>query len=64
HGVALRYLIYGLYHATLLSIHNAFGRWRKKQGKGEAGLGWQVASTALTFQLVCFGLLIFSGRLG
>jgi membrane protein involved in D-alanine export len=64
HGVALRYVVYGLYHATLLSIHNAFARWRRKQGRGEAGLGWQVASTALTFQLVCFGLLIFSGRLG
>ena len=64
HGVALRYVVYGLYHATLLSIHNAFGRWRRKRGMGEAGLGWQVASTALTFQLVCFGLLIFSGRLG
>ncbi len=64
HGVAIRYVVYGLYHATLLSGHSLFTRGRRKRGRREMAFGWRVASTALTFQLVCFGLLIFSGRLG
>jgi D-alanyl-lipoteichoic acid acyltransferase DltB (MBOAT superfamily) len=56
--------VYGLYHATLLSVHNALVAGAGSAVRERQGLGWQVASTALTFQLVCFGLLIFSGRLG
>jgi membrane protein involved in D-alanine export len=64
HGVAIRYVVYGLYHATLLSIETVLRSRRRKRDKSEPTFVWRLAATALTFHLVCFGLLIFSGRLG
>jgi membrane protein involved in D-alanine export len=62
HGLALRYIVYGLYQATLLVGNDIFVRWNRSRGwlKGVAG---EVAAIAITFNAVCFGLLIFSGRL-
>lgn len=63
HGLAPRYFVYGLYHATLLSGYTMFVERRKfktmPQDHQPSKLGIFV-----TFHLVCFGLLIFSGRLG
>ena len=64
HGTAVRYLVYGLYHASLLAGHAAWGRWRKGRPDWGDGQMWNVAATVVTFHLVCFGFLIFSGRLG
>jgi membrane protein involved in D-alanine export len=64
HGTAWRYVIYGLYHAALLVLTDWIGRWNKQRGWAGQGPVWDFARRVLTFQLVCFGLLIFSGRLG
>jgi membrane protein involved in D-alanine export len=64
HGTAWHFLIYGLFHGVLLTLHDAFVGWNKKHKLWGEGPLWTAASVALTFNLVCFGLLIFSGRLG
>ncbi len=63
HGTAWHYVFYGLYHGALLAINDIFSRWNK-QRQLFRGRAWQLASIAITFQAVCFGMLIFSGRLG
>jgi membrane protein involved in D-alanine export len=63
HGVSLRYVIYGLYHGTLLSGHAVFVEHRKRRPPPPTQF-WNVAGVILTFHCVAFGLLIFSGRLG
>ena len=67
HGTATHYLIYGLYHACLVTGHDLFARWNRPRPDVPAkfwgdSLGWQVAGVLLTVQAVCFGFLIFSGR--
>jgi membrane protein involved in D-alanine export len=64
HGTAPHYLLYGCYHASLLAGFDAFSRWNKKHHLWGDGLGWRVASTILTFHVVCFGFLLFSGHIG
>ncbi|HZQ07995.1 MAG TPA: D-alanyl-lipoteichoic acid biosynthesis protein DltB [Anaerolineae bacterium] len=64
HGVAWHYLVYGLYHAGLLIGHDWFGRWNQTHQVWKASRGWRALGIVLTFNLVCFGFLIFSGRLG
>ncbi|MFN8411484.1 MAG: D-alanyl-lipoteichoic acid biosynthesis protein DltB [Anaerolineales bacterium] len=64
HGLALHYIVYGLYHGALLVSTN----WLDKKYKGnrllnDTGFFWRALSIVITFHLVAFGLLIFSGRL-
>lgn len=64
HGTAPHYLLYGLYHAGLCIGYDLFKRINKvAQIWGTGGL-WKLASIFITFQFVCFGFLLFSGRLG
>jgi membrane protein involved in D-alanine export len=63
HGTALHYVIYGLYHAALLVGHDLFVRWNKQRKLWGDGLLWRTAGVVLTFHVVCFGFLIFSGHL-
>jgi membrane protein involved in D-alanine export len=60
HGPALHYIIYGLYHATLLSGATILSGRRRAQPPTPSS---RIANTFVTFHLVSFGLLIFSGRL-
>ncbi len=64
HGTAWHYLLYGLYHAALLVVHDVWARQNKRRRLIGDSWYWRAASVALTFHLVCFGLLLFSGRLG
>lgn len=65
HGLALRYLVYGLYHGTLMAGYAILTHRRKRAAAAPAlPLSRNLVSTFVTFHLVCFGLLIFSGRLG
>jgi membrane protein involved in D-alanine export len=64
HGTALNYIVYGLYHAALLVGHDLFVRWNKQRKWWGDGPLWRAAGIGLTFNLVCFGFLIFSGHLG
>jgi membrane protein involved in D-alanine export len=64
HGTALHYIVYGLYHGILLALT----AWLDRRFKGNRLLNsqafiWQAASILITFHLVAFGLLIFSGKL-
>src|SRR5262249_25473637 len=60
HGTAPHYIIYGFYHATLLSVATILSGRRRAQPVTRS---WRIANTFITFHLVSFGLLIFSGRL-
>lgn len=63
HGLALHYILYGLYHAALLIGHDVFTRWNKRRRVWGRGRGWNALGVVLTVHAVCFGLLLFSGRL-
>ncbi|MEK0446391.1 MAG: hypothetical protein RLZZ399_1712 [Verrucomicrobiota bacterium] len=63
HGLSLHYILYGLYHAALLSAYDWFSRWNKtRQIWGSGRWQWAV-DVALTFHAFSFGLLLFSGRM-
>jgi membrane protein involved in D-alanine export len=65
HGTSWNYLIYGLYHAVLLILNDVIDRLNKKyKWLPKNHFAWNTFSIFVTIQLVCFGLLIFSGRLG
>ena len=63
HGTATHYLLYGLYHATLLCGYDWFARWNKQAKRWGDSPAWRLLNVVLTFHVVCFGLLLFSGRL-
>ena len=67
HGTATCYLIYGLYHACLITGHDIFARWNRPRPDAPGrfwgnSLAWQIVGVLLTAHAVCFGFLIFSGR--
>jgi membrane protein involved in D-alanine export len=64
HGIELHYIVYGLYQAALLSGFHIFSNWNKAHRYRRDGLLSNALAVFITFQFVCFGLLIFSGRIG
>lgn len=63
HGLTLHYILYGIFHAGLLSGYDWFARWNKER-KVWGNARWQTAvDILLTFHAIAFGLLLFSGRL-
>jgi membrane protein involved in D-alanine export len=64
HGIEPHFIIYGIYQATLLSGFHIFSEWSKVRSWPTHSLFWRVAAIFVTFHFVCFGFLIFSGRLG
>lgn len=63
HGVQVHYFLYGLYHASLLVGYDVFNRWNARRKLWGSGPGWHAAGIVVTFHAVCFGFLLFSGRL-
>jgi membrane protein involved in D-alanine export len=63
HGPQLRYVLYGLYHASLLIGHDVYKRIAPQAAGREPSWRSDAWATALTFHAVCFGFLLFSGRL-
>jgi membrane protein involved in D-alanine export len=63
HGPHVRYVLYGLYHAALLIGHDAYKRVARRTTGRERSWRADAWATALTFHAVCFGFLLFSGRL-
>ena len=63
HGLTVHFVLYGLFHALLLSAHTALTRWGRRVPWWGRGWWWPIASWFLTFNLVCFGFLLFSGHL-
>jgi len=64
HGIEPYYLLYGLYHGTLLVGHDLFTRWNKPRQVWRNGPLWRATGTVVTFHMVCLGFLLFSGRIG
>ena len=64
HGIEPYYLLYGLYHGTLLVGHDLFTRWNKPRQVWRNGPLWRATGTVVTFHIVCLGFLLFSGRIG
>jgi membrane protein involved in D-alanine export len=64
HGPELHYIVYGFYQAVLLSAFHIFSRWSKVNRYWRDGLVSRALAIFITFNAVCFGLLIFSGRIG
>ena len=59
HGTAAHYIVYGLYHALLNVAHAMIKR-------PDSGVKFHLSDNTarvITFHCVCFGFLIFSGRL-
>jgi membrane protein involved in D-alanine export len=63
HGLALHYIIYGLYHAVLVTGYDSFARWNKKTKRVADTPRNRWAARIVTFHIIAFGMLIFSGRL-
>jgi membrane protein involved in D-alanine export len=63
HGTQSYYLLYGLYHGLLFIGYDRFTRWNKEHRLLGTGLLSRVVAILITFHIVCFGFLLFSGRL-
>jgi len=62
HGLERHYIVYGLYHGVLQVGHDRFKRWNKSAKWITETRFTRALGTALTFNCVCFGFLIFSGH--
>ena len=67
HGTQVHYLVYGLYHACLITGHDIFAHWNRPHPESSPriwgdSLPWQIAGIIVTSHFVAFGFLIFSGR--
>ncbi|SNZ15729.1 membrane protein involved in D-alanine export [Terribacillus aidingensis] len=62
HGLAIQYIIYGAYHALMMTGFNFFETWNKKHKRWPTGRMMTVVSIVITFHVVCFGFYLFSGR--
>ena len=63
HGLAWYYIVYGLYHATLICLTDAWFRYKKKHKNLPSNKFTHGLAIFLNFQAVCFSFMIFSGIL-
>jgi len=63
HGTELQYLVYGLYHAVLMTGYDWLERKNKAHHFWKKGRVWDGLAILVTAHFVFFGFLIFSGRL-
>jgi membrane protein involved in D-alanine export len=64
HGFTWYYIAYGLYHAVLICLTDAWLRYKKKHAdRIPSNRLTRILSVVLTVQAVCFSFLIFSGFL-
>lgn len=63
HGFFIQYIIYGLYHAIMFVSFDIFERINKKHKFWPKNSLTHAFSVVLTFHVICFSFLIFSGRL-
>lgn len=64
HGLTWFYLVYGLYHATLVCVTDWWLRYKRKHRKTLPSNKWtHCFAVLLTFHGVAFGMLLFSGFL-
>ncbi len=63
HGPQANYLVYGLYQGVMLIASDFLARWNQRRQLLPDNSLTRAASVFVTFNLACFGLLIFSGHL-
>lgn len=63
HGTYWNYILYGVYHSILLISTDYLERHVSFYKKVKNNPVWVAFSTLITFNLVCFGFLLFSGYL-
>lgn len=64
HGLTWYYIVYGIFHASLICINDAWLRYKKKHKDKLPSNRWTNAlGIFITFNAVCFSFLIFSGFL-
>lgn len=61
HGVYWFYIIYGLYQGIVLVLTDIYQRKSKFHKKYKNNYLYKLASIFITFNIICFGLLLFSG---
>ena len=62
HGFQLHYLLYGLYHGLLLVGNDVYEK-KSRLFAYRHHVAYRVVAIAVTFQLVVFGFLLFSGHI-
>lgn len=62
HGTEKHYIVYGFYQAILIILTDFYQR-KKWYKKCKNKIVYKLTSTFVTFNLICFGFLIFSGYL-
>ena len=63
HGLAIQYLVYGLYHGVLLALTEIYQKKSKFYKKNKKKRWYKIVSWAITMNFVMFGFLIFSGHI-
>jgi membrane protein involved in D-alanine export len=63
HGLALHYIVYGLYQAVLIISYDLYERKIKSKKWIKGSVFTDALAIFITFHFICFGFLIFSGRL-
>lgn len=63
HGLSWCYILYGVYHGLLLAVTEIYQKKSKFYKKNKKKKWYRAVSGVITFNLVMFGFLIFSGRL-
>lgn len=63
HGLTPYYIVYGFYQGGMMVLYDVVGRANRRRQIVPIGWRTDLIGLALTFNLFCFGLLIFSGHL-
>ncbi|MBW6408706.1 D-alanyl-lipoteichoic acid biosynthesis protein DltB [Clostridium weizhouense] len=63
HGLTAYYIIYGLYQGSALVLTDIYQRKSKYYKKHKKENWFQIMQRIITFHIVCFGMLVFSGYL-
>jgi membrane protein involved in D-alanine export len=63
HGLTVYYIIYGVYQGIALILTDIYQRKSKFYKKHKKETWFNLIQIAITFHIVCFGMLIFSGYL-
>ena len=63
HGLTIYYIIYGIYQGVALVLTDIYQRKSKFYKKNKNKKWFNCIQVVITFHIVCFGMLIFSGYL-
>lgn len=63
HGFTVYYILYGLYQGIILVLTDIYQRKSKFYKKNKKNKWFNLVQVIVTFHLICFGMLIFSGYL-